>query len=206
MTRLADALTQIGGLLDELKADWALVGGLAVSVRAVPRFTRDIDLVVAVSDDGDAERVVYALSNLGYTIRTVIEQDATNRLATARLSPPGESQEGVLVDLLFASSGIESEIAAGADRVEVFTGVEIPVATQAHLLAMKVLSNDALRRPQDSADIRALLQVCSDDDLAAALRALELITSRGFHRERDLRRDLDQVIAAGSGAGGGTSS
>jgi hypothetical protein len=32
-----------------------LVGGLAVSVRTEPRFTRDVDLVVAISDDHAAE-------------------------------------------------------------------------------------------------------------------------------------------------------
>jgi hypothetical protein len=35
----------------------ALVGGLAVSVRAEVRFTRDVDLAVGVVDDGEAESV-----------------------------------------------------------------------------------------------------------------------------------------------------
>jgi hypothetical protein len=38
----------------------ALVGGLAVSVRTEPRFTRDADLAVAVTDDADAEALVMA--------------------------------------------------------------------------------------------------------------------------------------------------
>jgi hypothetical protein len=33
-----------------------VVGGLAVSARTEPRFTRDVDLVIAVSDDQSAEQ------------------------------------------------------------------------------------------------------------------------------------------------------
>lgn len=36
--------------LEERGRDFALVGGLAVSVRTEPRFTRDIDLVVAIDE------------------------------------------------------------------------------------------------------------------------------------------------------------
>jgi hypothetical protein len=37
---------------------FALVGGLAVSVRAEVRFTRDVDLVVLVADDSEAEWLI----------------------------------------------------------------------------------------------------------------------------------------------------
>ena len=46
---------------------FALVGGLAISVRAEVRFTRDVDLAVAVDDDAEAEALVYSLSIRGYT-------------------------------------------------------------------------------------------------------------------------------------------
>ncbi|MBA3393554.1 MAG: hypothetical protein H0T89_12975 [Deltaproteobacteria bacterium] len=36
----------------------ALIGGLAVSARTEPRFTRDIDVAVAVADDESAEAIV----------------------------------------------------------------------------------------------------------------------------------------------------
>ena len=48
---------------------FALVGGLAVSVRAEVRFTRDVDLAVAVENDAEAESLVYALKSRGYTTR-----------------------------------------------------------------------------------------------------------------------------------------
>jgi hypothetical protein len=37
--------------LDALQVRWALIGGLAISVRSAPRFTKDLDFAVAVADD-----------------------------------------------------------------------------------------------------------------------------------------------------------
>jgi hypothetical protein len=89
-----------------------LVGGLAVSARAEPRFTRDLDLAVAAVDDSAAEGLVHRLLQTGYQVLATVEQDFTHRLATARLLPPGETSDGIVADLLFASSGIEPELVA----------------------------------------------------------------------------------------------
>ena len=66
MNRLQTALADIGKLLDQKGTGWALVGGIAVSVRAEPRFTRDVDLAVAVESDREAERLVGDLRGAGY--------------------------------------------------------------------------------------------------------------------------------------------
>ena len=54
MSRLGAALGAIAAELERVHRAWALIGGLAVSARAEPRFTRDIDLAVAAVDDQDA--------------------------------------------------------------------------------------------------------------------------------------------------------
>jgi hypothetical protein len=46
--RLLAVLRLVAESFGDLRVPWALIGGLAVSVRAEPRFTRDIDLAVAV--------------------------------------------------------------------------------------------------------------------------------------------------------------
>ncbi len=56
MIRLEEALRQTSAALGD--QPWALVGGLAVSVHCEPRFTRDIDIAIALPDDGAAERLV----------------------------------------------------------------------------------------------------------------------------------------------------
>lgn len=45
--------------LRRLGRPFALVGGLAVSLRAEARFTRDVDLAIVAADDAEVERLVY---------------------------------------------------------------------------------------------------------------------------------------------------
>jgi hypothetical protein len=58
---LFEALAQILSRLKARGARAAVLGGLAVSVWTEPRFTRDIDVAVAVGTDADAERIVRQL-------------------------------------------------------------------------------------------------------------------------------------------------
>ena len=193
MTRLARALNQVGVALDELSREWALIGGLAVSALTEPRFTRDIDLAVVVHDDGDAEALTRSLGAKGFELQSIVEQEAANRLAMVRLAVPGDDSEGIVVDLLFASSGIENELVAAARRVEVMSGVTAPLPAIGHMIALKLLSQDE-RRPQDSMDLHALVGAATDLQLDQARKAIALITARAFHRGRDLAAALDSAI------------
>lgn len=195
LTRLEAALRRIQADLSELGLRWALVGGFAVSARAAPRFTRDLDLAVAVPHDKAAETLVASLVARGYAVVAVVEQTAVSRLATVRLVPPGESEQGVVVDLLFASSGIEVEIVAAADTIEVMPSLMVPVAKAGHLLALKVLSRDDADRPQDAADIRALLDGLTDEEERLATEAATLIQHRGFNRSREIVADVRTALA-----------
>ncbi len=76
-----------------------------MSVWTDPRFTRDVDLAVTVRADVDAQRLVRRLAQRNYRLLATVEQKATGRFATARLLPPGEIEDGMVVDLSFASSG-----------------------------------------------------------------------------------------------------
>lgn len=194
MTRIANTLVRIAKVLDETGAAWSLVGGLAVGMRVEPRNTRDVDVCVAVQSDAEAESLVYTLTGLGYRQGTVIEQTATHRMATVRVHPPGQGPRGVVVDLLFASSGIEAEVVSDAERLEIIPGLEVPVACLGHLIALKVLARDDRRRPQDMVDLRSLLSVAQAEDLAVARAALELVTERGFNRKRDLPGMFEAAI------------
>jgi predicted nucleotidyltransferase len=195
LTRIEAELRRIQADLSELGLRWALVGGLAVSARAAPRFTRDLDLAVAVPHDKAAETLVASLVARGYAVVAVVEQTAVSRLATVRLVPPGESEQGVVVDLLFASSGIEVEIVAAADTIDVLPSLMVPVAKAGHLLALKVLSRDDAERPQDAADIRALLDGLSDDEERLAIEAATLIQHRGFNRSREIVADVRTALS-----------
>ncbi len=165
-----------------------------MSIRAEPRFTRDVDLAVAVVDDDDAEAAVLGLVRRGWGAVTSVEHKATGRLATVRLRPPSELVSGVLVDLLFASSGIEHDIVAASEPVEVLPGVVVPVASLAHLVAMKTLCRDDRQRPFDYDDLRHLLALASAEDLDLARTALIRIEEAGYARGRDLQASLDELL------------
>lgn len=197
MDRLAATLLRVSTDLAALRCRWALVGGLAVAVRAEPRTTRDVDVVLAVAGDREAENVVRALFGRGYRQldQGVFEQVNHQRLATVRLVAPGLESEGVVVDLLFASSGIEPEIVAASDLRTMPDGSRVPVASRGHLMAMKVLAHSTNpNRPLDLPDLYALARKASPGDLEEARRALALIAERGYDGGMDLRAKLEQIV------------
>lgn len=193
MTHLETLLGKISTLLAAQNQPWALVGGLAVSVRTEPRFTRDLDLAVAVSDDRAAEALLHQLHGAGFLVLATVEQDATHRLATARLADATGQPQGLMLDLLFASSGIEPEICRDAELIEVFPSVFVPVARLYHLMALKILARDDRSRPQDIADLRQLIMAALPADLPLASEAARLIETRGFNRCRNLVETISSL-------------
>lgn len=191
MTPLATALRRISDRLQQEPVDFALVGGLAVSARTEPRFTRDIDLAVATSTDTEAEALIRALRRDGWTVEAISEQEAVDRLATVRLHPPDDIDTAAVVDLLFASSGIESELVHDAEPLEVLPDVVAPVATTGALIVLKALAAGPAR-PQDEVDLTALIAVATNDQLERARELAALVVERGFHRDKDLVAELAQ--------------
>lgn len=195
MTPLQEVLIRLSADLRALHLHWALIGGLAVSVHAEPRTTRDVDVVVAVAGDPEAEQVVIALRNRGYRdypAGAALERKDTKRLAGYRFLAPGAEDQGLLVDVLFAFSGVEPEIVAAAEVLEVFAGVAVPVVQPGHLLALKLLAG----RPRDREDARELLRRIDARELQLARETLDLIERRGFQAEpeRDLGSELTRLL------------
>ena len=192
MNVLEAALRRIASDLARRGREWALVGGFAVSARADPGFTRDIDAAVVTGDDVDGEALVRSLIGDGYVLLASVEQIETGRLATVRLGSPLVAGD-VVVHLLFASSGIETEVVHEAEMTEVVPGLRLPIATTGHLIALKLLARDDEARPQDLADLHALRMVATPSDLATTREAVRLITERGFSHGRDLIAALQAV-------------
>jgi hypothetical protein len=170
----------------------ALVGGLAVGVRAYERTTRDVDLVVACADDDAAEALVRELRTRGYGVAQILEHVGTGRISTLRLT--SKTIPRTFVDLLIATTGVEAEIIEGAEPLEVGAGVTCAVARTGHLVAMKVLSSSA-KRPRDAEDLRELLRAISGQDLALARDTARRIDEAGLHPTRSVVDDLERVLA-----------
>lgn len=189
MNRLARSLLRLQQDLRKLDVDWALVGGFAMLLRIESRMTWDVDVALAVENDAEAEDIVKRLLERGYRHGGFhVENEATDRLATVRLSLDDES--GVPVDLLFASSGIEREIVQAAEPLRAYPDLTIPVARIGHLLALKVLA----RRDQDRVDATRLAEKASEEDVRLAKVAVAAITQRGCNREIDLDEALAEIL------------
>lgn len=188
---LAQALIQVRSDLNQLAVRWALIDGLAVSSRAEPRTTRDLDVVLAIDDDRATEAIVRSLRRYGYRLHSEhLENEGHDRLAQVRLLVPGGGANGIAVDLLVAHSGVEQEIVSAAETLELLPGVFVPVARTGHLIALKVLAF----RPQDQEDARSLLRVATPKDLSDARDLLDLVERRGFYRgEADLLERLTDL-------------
>lgn len=170
-----------------------MVGGIAVSLRTVERFTKDIDFAISVESDSAADLLVNSFRNAGFHIAMFLEKEDDGGLMTVRLTTGGDVE--VFVDLLFATSGIEREVIADATELEPFPGIVVKLASTSSLIAMKVLSADWKIRPQDVLDIQQLLGVADLNDIERARELLELITERGYNRSKDLQTELAEYIA-----------
>lgn len=186
--KLAKGLMDLSRQLNEAGLPFALVGGIAASARGEARFTRDIDVAVVVQDDDEAERVVFLLVEQGYLVTATVEQEVTGRMATARL----RNANGIVCDLIFATTGIESEIVQGAEIIEVFSKVLVPTATAEALLAMKTLSATS-QRPRDSGDIQAIILANPDFNESKVLHYLNAIDQRGCARGQQLQKKWVQL-------------
>ena len=62
------------------------------------------------------------------------------------------------------------------------------------VVALKVLARDDRRRPQDRADAVALVRATNAAGLTEARAALELISKRGYARDRELLEDLARLL------------
>ena len=190
MSLIATA-SEVLTLLRREGVEGCLVGGLAVSVRCDPRFTRDVDLALAIKDDSHAESIVNSLSRQGFRIDAVVEQETKKRLAMTRLV----SHDDTSIDLLIASSGIEVEVVAVAEPLEVVKQIILPVARVGHLIALKLLSV-APGRETDHSDLRNLAQVADEFEWQRAKSAVRLVVERGYARDRDLEADLETLRRA----------
>ncbi len=190
MNWLQPALLKLKADLRHLRLRWTLIGGLAVSLRGEPRTTKDLDVAIAVTGNREAENIVANFTSRAYRLDAVREHLELDRLVSVGLVAAVTGTREIVVDLMFASSGIEEEVVAASDLLEALPGLTLPVATTAHLLALKTLAG----RAKDIADFATLTQYATERDLLEARKALELISERGYNRGKDLQAEFAQLL------------
>ena len=134
-------------MLEEAGVEYALVGGLAVSIHARPRATDDIDLLIAGADALRAQRL---LEREGYTACSEAMIVAKGSLRSERLLKV-EGEDLLLLDLLLADDAELSGILARRVLLD-DAGERLWVAARGDLRTLKRLRGSL----QDLADLDAL--------------------------------------------------
>ena len=195
MSFLFSELRRITSDLHQSGIAWCLVGGLGASAYVEPRTTKDIDVVVSVENEQQADSVKDFLISKGYANPQLLMHAApTGRMGWRVFIPPSR-EASIPLDILVAACGIEKEIVASAITIEILPGLSLPVASLGHLIAMKVLSQDSFERLQDRVDLIALLRNATEQDRAVVEHSLKEIASLGFSGGRDLLVELHDIEA-----------
>lgn len=149
-TTLADTVH----FLEARQVAYALIGGLAVSLRGQPRVTADVDLVIA-ADIGQALALVTALK--GTNLKPLFD-DVEEVVEQALILPLRHRQTNVKIDLALGLSGFEQQAIRRAERLPV-AGSMVAVATAEDLIIMKALAG----RAQDEQDLQGLVIAQGDN-------------------------------------------
>ena len=173
-------LADIATFLRDEKIPFAVIGGIAVTVRGDPRFTAAVDVVVGI----EVDRGIELLDATAASSFRALLPDAEEILTSAYILPLRHVETGIRVDVAIGLSGFERDMIERAEEIA-FEGVSVPVASAEDLLLMKVLAG----RPRDLEDAKGIasrceptldwdsilrvggqLQEATDQDLLAALR------------------------------------
>jgi hypothetical protein len=140
-----EALSRLGEGLSGFE-DWALIGGLAIAFRGIPRTTMDIDLLLAIPRI-QLPTVLDHLQEQGFDldVQKVLVELRDDHLSRIRYG-------SIRVDLLSAVLGLFADVVKTASW-EVVHGARLRVASPEGLIILKLIAF----RPQDQADLEGLI-------------------------------------------------
>ena len=155
---LSETLRRVKELLESRGLPYAVIGGIAATVRSPVRVTEDVDVVVGCEledamfiledltrDGPDSERFEPAFDRVEELIRT------------AFLRPIVDRESGIRADICVGLTAFERQAVAWATP-DVLGGLIIPVITAEDLLVMKLLAD----RPKDQQDIEGIVETADE--------------------------------------------
>lgn len=161
---LLEGLRCLGRLLAEWPRGVALVGGLAMIARVLPRSTDDIDLVMTLPAES-----VTAFLDLAARHGFMHDPEETRAAIEGgllHLFLPPSQEEGLGMDVIIADDVFLERVVARATPVDL--GVcTVPVATVEDLLLLKLEAN----RVEDIDDILSIKDACASTLDMAYVRA-----------------------------------
>jgi hypothetical protein len=181
---IARALQDVARVIEQHEGRAAIIGGIAVIARGVPRLTRDIDVAIAGADISVRD-LAAELSGVGIVPRI---SDALTFAEESQVLLVRHRESGVDIDVSRAWLPFELEALAAASS-ELLGGVRTSIALPEDLIIFKAVA----WRPQDQQDVERLLALYgSRIDLERIRRHVKEL---GEALEVDRLRDLDALVA-----------
>jgi len=152
---LLDALKKIITALNEQRIEYALCGGLAMAVYALPRATLDIDIMIEADS---LERTKQAVHDLGFKLSAMPMEFQGGKVLIHRISRvDSRSGEVLLLDLLIVTPETRQ---AWESRFSVeWEGGTLSVVSPEGLILLKSLRGSG----QDQDDILYLRSITDED-------------------------------------------
>jgi hypothetical protein len=147
--KLHKDLREFVELLTSLKVEFLVVGGHAVAFHGHPRFTGDIDFLVARTP-ANAARLVACLDRFGFASAGISEDDLLQPDHVFQLGRPPNR-----IDLLTGISGVAFDVAWARRVAGDLDGLPVSYLSLEDLLRNKV----AAGRAKDLADVATLEQI-----------------------------------------------
>jgi hypothetical protein len=158
-------LTLLSRAFEARLSSWAVIGGLALGLRGVPRTTVDVDILV---DRAALDPLDHALGDAGYSLEYRWEE-------SSHFLPPPNSRLAP-VDALHAHRTHALGMLRTATMVELgAAGPTVPVVLVEDLAGLKLqaLCNDPRREAAELADLLALFQAAEATRTTLDLARLE---------------------------------
>jgi hypothetical protein len=172
-------LLELAEVFDRERIDYMVIGGLAVGVWGVQRYTKDADIAVAV----DAHEVGPLLTALEPHVEAILPNAAELAADTGIIR--FRHRTGVGVDLGVSVNPYLLDAIARAVKVDV-RGRQVKFCTAEDLILHKLLAD----RDQDRIDIRGIIRRQGDDLDRALLDPLVDQLAKAAARPEILRRYL----------------
>ena len=153
---LSSALHSLVEWLTRQEIPYVLIGGVAVSLLAKPRFTQDVDLAVSFDLDRLEELIATGATH-GLTPR---RQDALAFARRNRVLLLRHDATAISVDMSFIAMPFEEEMIASAQVAEI-EDLQLRLPRPADLIIMKAVAH----RSQDMIDVEHLIETYPTVDL-----------------------------------------
>ena len=151
---ILEELSRITARLEEEGVDYALCGGLAMAVYAMPRSTLDIDVMI---ESNSLTRVKQAMHDLGYTLSARPMEFHGGAVEIHRLCKVGsETGEDMVLDLILVTSATR-EAWLSRQSVDWQEG-RLHVVSPRGLIQLKSFRSSG----QDRDDIDYLRSICDE--------------------------------------------